>query len=73
MTFSFDMACPYEAKRNVLVYPDTTGLPQVVCKTCGSVYDVSYGIGNPTFGPSTEVLKRYKAIKQGDVLYIVRL
>jgi len=70
--YAFDMACPYEAKRTILVYPDTTGLPQVICKTCGSVYDVSYGIGNPTSGPSEEVLKRYRAVKQADILYVLR-
>jgi len=70
--YAYDMACPYEAKRTILVYRDSTGLPQVVCKTCGSIYDVSYGIGNPTSGPAKEVLKRYRAIKQGDILYIMR-
>jgi len=70
--YAFDMACPYEAKRNILVYPDSTGLPQVKCRTCGSVYDVGYGIGNPSTGPSQEVLKRYRASKQGSILYITR-
>lgn len=68
--YAFDMACPYEAKRTILVHPDTTGLPQVICKTCGSIFDVSYGIGNPSSGPAKEVLKRYRTNKSGDLLYI---
>lgn len=68
--YAFDMACPYEAKRNILVYPDSTGLAQVKCKTCGSVYDVSFGIGNPIAGPSKELLKRYRVSNQGDFLYV---
>ena len=68
--YAFDMACPYEAKRTILVHPDTTGLPQVICKTCGSIYDVSNGFGNPTSGPANEVLKRYKTNMSVDILYI---
>lgn len=66
--YAFDLACPYEAKQNVKVTPNELG--QVVCETCGTVYDISYGIGNPVKGPAKEMLKRYKTIPQGDVLYI---
>lgn len=68
--YAFDMACPYEAKRTVKVRPNGTG--QAVCDSCKSVYDISYGIGNPVEGPSREVLKRYKTALQGDYLYIYR-
>lgn len=70
--YAFDMACPYEAKSTIRVYPDTTGLPQVICEQCGSVYDISFGNGNPISGPSKEFLKRYRASLSGDVLYINR-
>lgn len=66
--YAFDLACPYEAKQNIKVTPNELG--QVVCETCGTVYDISYGIGNPKTGPSKEILKRYKVSLQGDVLYI---
>jgi len=65
MYFAFDMACPYEAKRDVRVYPiedDLKGFGKVKCEECGSIYDVSYGYGYPIEGPSKEVLKKYNAI-----------
>jgi len=68
--YAFDMACPYEAKYNIRVYPNEIG--QAVCKSCGSVFDIGYGIGNPSKGPAKEVLKRYRAILSGDMLYISR-
>lgn len=66
--YAFDMACPYEAKPTVRVYPNELG--QAVCEKCGSVFDLGYGIGNPTSGPAKEALKRYRATLSGDVLYI---
>jgi len=68
--YAFDMACPYEAKYNVRVYPNEIG--QAVCESCGSVFDISYGIGNPSTGPATETLKRYRATLSGNILYINR-
>lgn len=66
--YAFDLACPYEAKQSIKVAPNDLG--QVVCETCGTVYDISFGIGSPVEGPSKEILKRYKTSMQGDVLYI---
>lgn len=68
--YAFDMSCPYEVKTNVRVYPN--GLGQAVCEKCGSVYEIGYGGGFPSSGPSKEVLKSYKAMLSGDVLYITR-
>jgi nitrite reductase/ring-hydroxylating ferredoxin subunit len=71
--FAFDMSCPYEALNSVRVYPDyTTFLPHVICEKCGSVFDVSFGYGNPISGPAKEYLKRYRTSLSGDVLYITR-
>lgn len=80
---AFDMACPNEAKTDIRVYPNDLG--QLVCEECSSVYDISYGIGNPIEGPAYEqtyeaekgeekkiFLKAYNASKQGDYLYITR-
>lgn len=66
--YAFDLACPYEADSSVKIKPNELG--QAVCETCGSVYDISYGIGNPVEGPSKEALKRYKTSLQGDYIYI---
>ncbi len=68
--YAFDMACPYEAQSIVRVYPIEGSLGQVKCEKCGSVYDVSFGFGNPVSGPATEILKRYKTTVTNDVLYI---
>lgn len=57
--YSFDMACPYEADRNIKVYPKEDAFGQVVCEKCGSVYEIGYGFGNPSSGPSKEPLKKY--------------
>ena len=70
--YAFDMACPYEAKSNIKVYPVKDALGKVKCDECGSVYDVGFGLGNPVEGPSKEILKRYKTSLSSDVLYIYR-
>lgn len=70
--YAFDMACPYEAKRDVRVYPVKDGLGQVKCEKCGSVYNVLYGVGWPDSGPATEKLRSYKTSLSNDVLFIYR-
>ena len=70
--YAFDMACPYEVKNTIKVYPDITGLPYLVCEKCGSVFDVGFGNGNPLSGPSKEFLKRYKTSLSGDYLDVTR-
>ncbi|NDP22275.1 MAG: hypothetical protein GZ091_14515 [Paludibacter sp.] len=70
--YAYDMACPYEVKNNIKVYPVENDLGKVACEKCGSVYDVGFGFGNPVSGPAKESLKRYRASLSGDVLYISR-
>jgi nitrite reductase/ring-hydroxylating ferredoxin subunit len=67
---AFDLSCPYEHNRNIRVQPNDIG--QAICDSCGSVYNISYGIGNPESGPSKEMLKRYRTRESGDMLYITR-
>lgn len=67
---AFDLACPYEVDHTIKVVPNDVG--RAICPECGSNYDISYGIGNPTEGPAKETLRRYKANLQGDILYITR-
>lgn len=66
---AFDLCCPYEAQRDIKIMPNDIG--EAVCEKCGSVFSIAYGIGNPISGPAKQPLKRYKAIVQGDVLYII--
>ena len=68
--YAFDMACPYEAKYNVRVYPNEIG--QAVCESCGSVFNIAFGNGDPISGPAAETLKRYRTMLSGDMLYISR-
>lgn len=67
---AFDMCCPYEAKQNTRVHPNNIG--QAICDSCGTVFDIGYGNGNPLSGKAKEYLKKYKASLSGDVLYITR-
>ena len=71
---AFDMACPYEAKGDVRVFPVKDRLGEVKCEKCGSVYNLLFGAGAPDLksGPATEVLKRYKTSLSNDVLFIYR-
>lgn len=55
---AFDMACPYEKDKKIKVRPDQTG-GFAVCEQCGSKFDLVYGYGQVTQGPSKESLKRY--------------
>jgi hypothetical protein len=66
--YAFDLSCPYEAKQDIRVIPN--GIGQAVCEGCGSVFDLGYGIGNPSSGKAKEALKRYKAVLSGDILLI---
>ena len=80
--YAFDMACPYEHNSNIKVHELKNDLGKVVCEKCGTVYDISNGVGNPTKRvrlnlPDTtalakEVLKRYRTSFSGDILYITR-
>jgi nitrite reductase/ring-hydroxylating ferredoxin subunit len=75
--YAFDMSCPYEAKATTKVRPrvGANGQPevdgQVVCDSCKSVFDISYGFGNPISGKSKQPLKRYKTSLSGDYLTII--
>lgn len=76
--YAFDMACPYEVKRDVRVYPIKDGLGQVKCEKCGSVYNVFSGSGypepnsGPAAGPDVKKLRRYNTSISNDVLFIYR-
>jgi len=73
--YAFDMSCPVEASRSVLVYPPENKdnyIGQLTCEKCGSVFDIGYGVGNPSKGAAKEALKRYKVNLSGNMLYITR-
>lgn len=73
--YAYDLACPHEAQANIKVTPNNNG--QAVCSTCGSVFDIVNGFGNPIDdSPAKEPLKRYKTYLDlkpfGEYLIITR-
>jgi len=68
---AFDLACPYEAKRDIRVRP-TDGLV-AVCDSCGSQFDLwETTMGAPTKGPSKYPLKKYKVSVSDSKLIVYR-
>lgn len=56
--FAYDLACPYEAKSSIRVYPNAEGVAQ--CRVCGSEYYLTDGWGRVSKPPSKWALKRYR-------------
>lgn len=72
--YAFDMACTHEIKQDAKVFPMDNGLSQVKCNKCGTIFDVSFGLGIPdtTSGPAREILKRYKVNVTENFIYVYR-
>jgi hypothetical protein len=68
--YAFDLSCPYEHKQTTRIKPNDLG--QAICDSCGSVFNIGYGNGDPSSGPAKEILKHYKTNFSGDYLYITR-
>lgn len=71
--YAYDLSCPYEVDQKVRVYPMDDALGKVKCEKCGTEYNVGYGFGDPDTksGPSTEILKRYRVVVNGDLLTVL--
>lgn len=72
--YAYDMACPYEVKKDIRVKPVTDDIGKVKCEECGSVFDVN-SAGIPLSGPANterKVLRKYKTTLSNDILYIFR-
>lgn len=54
---AFDLCCPHEKNSETRALPNDMG--QCVCPSCGSTFNIGYGIGNCVAGPATEGLKKY--------------
>lgn len=71
---AFDLCCPHEGSRQVLVNPEYDGSGyngKVKCASCGSVFVTMFGLGSVESGPSTEPLQRYSVVPQTDGSYRV--
>jgi hypothetical protein len=68
--YAYDLACPVEANRSVLIVPENTspsGAPTAItakCPQCGAVYNIIDGYGTPQSG-SKYYLRTYHVIKTG--------
>jgi len=60
--FAFDLACPYEVDRNVIVIPDDMGKAR--CPQCGSVYITMWGTGMPEKESVSKYPLRSFAVRQ---------
>ena len=69
--FAYDLACPHEVDRNVIVVPDNEGKAR--CPKCGSVYVTMWGMGIPeTQSVSKYPLRPYRVrAKDGNTLLVV--
>lgn len=68
---AYDLCCPNEVDRNIRIFPNSTGT-QAECRICGSVFEIWNGTGMVSKGPSKWNLKRYRADKINEVVYISR-
>lgn len=71
---AFDICCPFENKKTVVVSPEYDGHGyegKVKCPSCGSVFVTMFGLGNCESGPSVEYLQRYNVTPLSDGSYRV--
>jgi hypothetical protein len=69
--FAYDLACPHEIDKNVIVIPDDAGKAR--CPKCGSVYITMWGMGTPeTQSVSKSPLRSYLVRpKEGNKLVVL--
>jgi nitrite reductase/ring-hydroxylating ferredoxin subunit len=70
--YAFDISCPHEANKSVVVEVDDDKV-YAVCPKCGSKYELLNGIGNPVSGPSQQeghYLKPYRVSINGDRIIV---
>jgi nitrite reductase/ring-hydroxylating ferredoxin subunit len=70
--YAFDISCPHEATKSVVVAVDNDKI-YAVCPKCGSKYELLNGIGNPISGPSQQegyYLKPYTVSTNGDRIIV---
>jgi nitrite reductase/ring-hydroxylating ferredoxin subunit len=65
---AYELCCPHEAKKDITVKADDTGVAQ--CPECGTKYDIAYGSGAPLNGPSKYPLRKFDVTQRGSELLI---
>ena len=69
MFYAFDLCCPHEHQRNIRVKCD---MISAHCDQCGTTYDIGFGTGIPSKGPSQFPLRRYTVTPSGYNLHITQ-
>jgi len=64
LLFAYDLACPVEVDKDVIVIPDNAGKAR--CPRCGAVFNLISGSGNPESG-SKYPLKSYQVFPLGGI------
>lgn len=67
--YAYEICCPHEFQQDVVVEVDESNI-YAKCHTCGTKYQLMYGIGNPEGGPSKFSLQRYNVFRQDTELTI---
>jgi nitrite reductase/ring-hydroxylating ferredoxin subunit len=67
--YAFDLACPYEHNRGILVSVDENTL-NAVCPKCGTKYDISMGGTGAPNGVGKYYLKKYSVFEKGSTLVV---
>ncbi|MDR0546637.1 MAG: hypothetical protein LBG77_03500 [Dysgonamonadaceae bacterium] len=63
--YAYDLACPHEVDRNIVVIPDSAGKAR--CPKCGSVFITMWGTGAPEGNSVARYpLKSYRVIVNGN-------
>jgi len=72
--YAFDLACPVEHDRKVLIEDADPELKDLVCKcnTCKEEYELGWGSGIPTNNISKEPLRRYRIRISNDNIIVTR-
>lgn len=65
--YAFDLCCPHEHTRNIRV---ESSMISAKCPKCGSTFDIGFGTGAVSAGPSAFPLKRYRVTQSGYYLHI---
>lgn len=66
--YAFDLCCPYECDPDILVESSMAGV--AICNKCGSTFDIGFGTGYPSNGPTKHPLRKYRVSISGYNLFV---
>jgi hypothetical protein len=66
---AYDLSCPNEARPDIRILPDSTGL-RAICSVCGATFGIAYVVGAPESG-SKHFLRSYRVFRVDEYRYRV--